>query len=43
MASFSQWLSGAGIPTPDSIGVNGDMYLNTTNGDVYVKAGGTWV
>jgi hypothetical protein len=37
----SAWYSGAGVPS-DATGVNGDYYLNTTNGDVYFKAGGTW-
>ena len=30
------WLNGAGIPAPE-LGVYNDYYLNTTNGDLYVK------
>jgi hypothetical protein len=37
----SSWFDGAGTPS-SGLGVNGDYYLNTTNGDVYEKAGGTW-
>lgn len=33
-------LSGAGAPTTQ--GVNGDSYLDTTNGDTYLKSGGSW-
>lgn len=32
---------GAGAPT-DGLGVNGETYLNITNGDTYLKASGTW-
>jgi len=38
----SVWYNGAGIPS-DAVGADGDYYLNTTNGDVYTKAGGTWL
>jgi hypothetical protein len=34
-------LSGAGVPD-NSLGNNGDIYVNTINGDVYSKSGGTW-
>ena len=37
----SSILSGAGVPS-GGLGDNGDSYLNTTNGDVYSKTGGTW-
>lgn len=37
----SSWFDGAGTPS-SGLGVNGDYYLNTSNGDVYEKAGGTW-
>jgi hypothetical protein len=37
----SAWLTGIGVPD-DGDGVNGDMYLRTSNGDVYQKASGTW-
>ena len=35
------WRSGAGAPA-GGLGINGDFYLNTTNGDVYLKTAGTW-
>lgn len=35
------WLSGVGIPSI-GIGVNTDLYLNTSNDDLYQKASGTW-
>lgn len=34
-------LTGAGAPS-DANGENGDLYINTTNGDVYQKSAGTW-
>lgn len=34
--------NGAGVPL-SSIGVNGDEYLNTNNGDLYIKEAGSWV
>lgn len=37
----SIWRSGAGAPS-SGLGVNGDYYLNSTNGDVYLKSGGTY-
>ena len=37
----SVWYSGAGAPAV-GLGINGDYYLNTSNGDVYAKAGGAW-
>lgn len=37
----STWFIAAGAPS-DAVGVNGDAYLNVTNGDVYSKAAGTW-
>ena len=37
----SAWFDGAGTPS-NGLGANGDYYLNTTNGDVYEKAGGVW-
>lgn len=33
--------SGAGAPS-NSNGSNGNTYVNTTNGDLYVKYGGSW-
>jgi len=40
-AAGSKWYSGASAPS-DGVGVNGDFYLNTTTGDVSVKAASTW-
>lgn len=33
--------SGAGAPS-NGTGSNGDVYVNTTNGDIYTKSGDTW-
>lgn len=38
----SMWYSGAGIPS-SFLGVNSDLYLNETLGDVYQKVTGAWV
>ena len=35
-------LSGAGVPA-NTLGNNGDMYVDTSTGNVYIKALGTWV
>lgn len=35
------WYAGSGAPS-GGLGVNGDFYLNATNGDVYEKISGTW-
>ena len=35
------WLTGAGVPS-DANGRDGDLYLDTTTGDVYRKTEGTW-
>jgi hypothetical protein len=40
-APGSVWYEGSGAPSSGT-GVNGDYYLNTTNGDVYTKAAGAW-
>ncbi len=40
-ASGSVWRNGAGAPS-NSLGVNGDYYLNDTNGDVYKRIGGIY-
>lgn len=40
-ADGSVWRNGSGAPS-NSLGVNGDYYLNTANGDVYLKATGTY-
>ncbi|MBN1756381.1 hypothetical protein JW877_09240 [bacterium] len=36
------WLTGNGPPSP-RIGTNGDLYLNTNNGDIYEKVRGDWI
>lgn len=35
------WRVGSGVPD-NSVGLNGDLYLRTTNGDVYQRASGTY-
>ena len=40
-ADGAKWFSGSGAPS-GALGVNGDLYLNTVNGDLYQKASGTW-
>lgn len=40
-AAGSRWYVGTGAPS-DALGVNTDMYLNSTTGDYYQKAAGTW-
>ena len=40
-ANGSVWLNGAGVPS-NTLGNNGDYYINTDNGDVYVKAAGVY-
>lgn len=35
------WYTGSGAPSA-GLGVNGDLYLNTANSDVYQKSGGSW-
>lgn len=37
----STWHDGSGVPS-NSLGVNGDYYLNHANGDVYLKTSGTY-
>ena len=37
----SSILQGAGAPSA-GLGVNGDSYINNTNGDIYLKSGGSW-
>lgn len=37
----SVWRDGAGAPS-NGTGVNGDYYLRTSNGDVYLRSGGTY-
>jgi hypothetical protein len=38
----SQWYVGTSVP-PDSLGVDGDFYLNTLTNAVYRKSGGNWI
>ena len=40
--SGSAWLTGSTVPD-NSLGVDGDMYLRTTNGQYYKKVTGAWV
>lgn len=40
-ADGSVWHSGSGVPA-GGLGSNGDFYLNTANGDIYEKGGGSW-
>lgn len=35
------WLTGSGLPD-DTSGADRDLYLDTSNGDYYAKASGTW-
>ncbi|MBC7552363.1 MAG: collagen-like protein, partial [Taibaiella sp.] len=37
----STWFSGTATPTSGT-GVNGDHYLKTATGDIYLKSGGSW-
>lgn len=39
--SGERWFVGAGAPA-GGLGEDGDLYLNSTNGDVYEKAAGAW-
>ena len=38
----STWYTSAGAPSA-ALGVNGDFYLDSSNGDYYTKSAGTWV
>jgi hypothetical protein len=40
-APGSVWRNGAGVPS-NAVGVDGDFYLNDTNGDVYKRSGGIY-
>lgn len=35
------WFTGSGVPS-NGLGINGDLYLNTANGNIYQKAAGVW-
>lgn|GEM_PF-3507391 len=40
-ANGATWRDGAGIPS-NALGLDGDYYLNSSNGDIYIKASGTY-
>ena len=40
-APTSRWYTGSGAPSA-GLGSDFDLYLNTANGDIYYKSGGTW-
>ena len=40
-AAGTTWYVNTGTPA-SGVGANGDNYLNSTNGDVYTKSGGSW-
>jgi hypothetical protein len=40
-ADGSTWYEGSGSPS-SGVGINGDFYLDISNGDVYQKVGGSW-
>jgi hypothetical protein len=40
-ADGSVWYNGAGVPG-GGLGIDGDYYIRTSNGDVYFKSAGTW-
>lgn len=40
-APGSVWYEGSGAPSSGT-GINGDYYLNVSNGDVYTKTSGSW-
>lgn len=40
-AGSTSFLSGSGAPA-DTLGVNGDTYMDTATGSLYTKSGGTW-
>lgn len=40
-APGASYYAGAGVPA-SGLGINGDSFMNATNGDVYTKAGGAW-
>jgi hypothetical protein len=37
----TMWFNGTSVPSP-SLGVNGDLYLNTNTNNIYKKVSGTW-
>ncbi len=40
--SGSTWYNGSGVPS-DTLGADGDYYLDNVGGNVYHKGSGTWV
>ena len=40
-ADGNRWFDGSGAPA-GGLGNNDDYYLDTSNGDVYLKSGGSW-
>lgn len=40
-AAGAVWRTGSGVPS-NALGIDGDYYLNTANGDVYAKASGAY-
>ena len=36
------WFTGVGPPA-DTLGIDGDLYLDTASGNLYQKTGATWV
>lgn len=40
-ASWNELHSGSGVP-PDTLGINGDVYIDLDSGDIYRKYGDTW-
>jgi len=40
-ASGTTWYEGSGVPN-NTFGINGDFYLDTSTGNIYQKAVGTW-
>jgi len=41
-SNAGSWYHGHGVPS-DSLGVDGDLYLNIDTADVYEKENGTWL
>jgi hypothetical protein len=42
IAAATQWRTGSGVPS-NSLGLDGDLYLNSANGDYYVRTAGAYV
>lgn len=37
-----RWHVGSGPPPSDVLGVDGDLYLDSSTGDIFQKENGTW-